>query len=65
MKRGGFLTPGLRVWMIVQILFIAWMIIGSKMEIPTRILSIAGSIGLIILTALGLLGIYFFRKKRG
>jgi len=64
MKR-GFLSPGLRVWIIAQILIMIWFLIGFKLEIPVRTLSIAGSIGIVLFTCLGLLIVYFLNKKRG
>jgi hypothetical protein len=61
MKR-GFLSPGLRVWIIAQILFIVWAILGSEMGIPVRTISVFGSIGMVLFVILALSAISVLRR---
>ena len=48
-----FFTIGEKIWILSIILFITWVIIGLKFEIPIHTISILGSIGMIIFVFLG------------
>jgi len=57
-------TPGEKIWILSIILFIMWVIIGSKFEISYFLISILGSIGMIIFVILGNLIRLLFLNKR-
>jgi len=58
----NLLTTGEKIWMSSILLFYVWVAIGLSLEIPNRIISLFGSIGMVLFVAMAVLGIIFLRK---